>query len=306
MRFKLLVDIYNEFPWIKPYQLYVVKFGMVKKVIEKSIVGEKYIMLLKQTTEKNFSARSTSRLNKKNLPEKSPDKKNNRVTHSKNPIRIGEVYNLLATASPRLLAEYDAFSRSSPLARHSLKRILEAVDDPLNINKLTVKSNYTNTNALIAKAYLKCLGLGLIPILEERGKYKASVETMQSLNIIGNSVVWDYPSNLPEYRKFIHKKQSLLNAYGITESYPGYREDLAWSYALLDKELKESPKYQVMFDMIIMNMTNPETFYELAEAMKADEKIMKEYDEACKKREKAQAEKLKEESSKIEESKGDQ
>ena len=293
MRYPLIDKIYNEFPWIKPYRLYVNKFGMVKKVIEQSTMGEKHVMLLKQTTEKNFSARSTSRVNRKNLPEKSPDKKNNRVTHSKNPIRIGEIYNLLATASPRLLAEYNIYLRSSPLGRHSLKRILEASDNPLNITKLTVKDSYTNTNASIARSYLKCLGLDLYPIYDNRYEAKSSIEMVEPLNIIGNCVVWDYPSNLTEYRKFIHKKQEFLDIEGVVEPYEGYAEDLAWSYALLDKELRNHKLYSSMLSMVITNMTDPTVFYEMAEANEADKKIMKEYEKACKLRKKLEKENLK-------------
>jgi hypothetical protein len=290
MRFELLKKIYHEFPWIKPYQLYIQKFGMIKRVIQQSTLGEKYVMVLKQTTEKNFSARSTSRVNKKNLPEKSPDKKNNRVTHSKNPIRIGEVYNLLPTASSRLLAEYSIFTRTSPIGRHSLKRILEATGDPLNITKLTIKPTYTNTNALIAKSYLKCLGIAMYPILEKH-KSKNQVEMLEMLSIIGDQGVWDYPSNMYKYNKFIHKKQEFLDEFNVYEEYPGYREDIAWAHTLLDPELKKSEVYNVIFNLVIMNMTNPETYYDLAIYEKEDEKIMKEYDKLCKKR--AKREKMK-------------
>jgi len=73
MHYNLVKRLYDAFPWIEPYNVYINRFGLRKKIMRKMVVGEKYMYVLKQTTTKNFSARSTGRLNKKNLPEKSSD-----------------------------------------------------------------------------------------------------------------------------------------------------------------------------------------------------------------------------------------
>ena len=78
IRYDTIKRVYEAFPWIELYDVYINRFGMKKKMMNKMVVGEMYMYLLKQTSNKNFSARSTGRLNKKNLPEKSSDKKNNR------------------------------------------------------------------------------------------------------------------------------------------------------------------------------------------------------------------------------------
>ena len=77
-------------------------------------------MVLKQTANKNFSARSTGRLDKKGLPAKSNDKKTNLAPYNNNPIKIGEIHNLLSSLYGQDIAEYDQITRSSPLCRKEI------------------------------------------------------------------------------------------------------------------------------------------------------------------------------------------
>lgn len=289
MRYDLVKSLYDEYPWIQPETYYIMQFGMMKKLIKPIVAGPKYFMCLKQTTEKNFSARSTSRLNKKNLPEKSPDKKNNRTTYSKNPIRIGEVYNLVAPLDSNLLIKYDFKMRSSPMDRHSLKKIIETTGDPLDIQEIKIKSTYTNTNALIAKGYLKCLGILVDIVLEEKGTTN-TIEVMEPLNIIGKAVVWDFPSQLKYYKEFLRYKRSLYKTIAVTESYEGERDDIYWSRTLNDEKLKKNPKYNEVFSMVISQMHDPKTFERVSESIKTDKKLLAEYEKLCKEREAKKAE----------------
>ena len=62
------------------------------------VIGSKYMLVLKQTSNKNFSARSTGRLDKKGLPAKSNDKKTNLAPYNNNPIRFMILVGLQVTA----------------------------------------------------------------------------------------------------------------------------------------------------------------------------------------------------------------
>ena len=59
------------------------------------------------------------------------------------------------------LAEHNIFTRSSPIGRKSLKRILSATGDPFDVKRLKIEDNFTNQNADILQAYLKAIGLRL-------------------------------------------------------------------------------------------------------------------------------------------------
>src|SRR5699024_11688141 len=100
-----------------------------------------YILILKQNSNKNFSARSTFRVNRSNLPAKDIAKKTNRSAYARTPVRLSEIYNLLASISGEDLAEYNIFMRSSALGRKSLDRILAAPGNPLKVRKLKVQDN---------------------------------------------------------------------------------------------------------------------------------------------------------------------
>ena len=160
IRYETVKAVYQAFPFIQPVQLYIDKFGIARKpIMRKAIVGTKYMYALKQTSNKNFSARSMGRVDKKGLPQKSTDKRDNRAEISHNPLKLGEVHNLMSSVSGRLMAEHNIFTRSSPVGRKSMIRILKAAGDPAKIHKLKIKSDYTNVNAQIFNAYLKTWGI---------------------------------------------------------------------------------------------------------------------------------------------------
>lgn len=162
IRYDTVKAVYEAFPFIQPVQLYLDKFGIArKKIMRKAIVGTKYMYALKQTSNKNFSARSMGRVDKKGMPQKSTDKRDNRAEISHNPLKLGEVHNLMSSISGREMAEHNIFTRSSPVGRKSLKRILQATGDPAKLHRLKIKSSYRNVNADIFNAYVKCWGIRL-------------------------------------------------------------------------------------------------------------------------------------------------
>ena len=72
-------DIYKDYDWIKPPAMYVNKFGRQIKIMKPIISGEIYMIKLKQSSKKNFSARSTGALSKKGIPERSNRNKNHQL-----------------------------------------------------------------------------------------------------------------------------------------------------------------------------------------------------------------------------------
>ncbi len=173
--FDKLSRIYDEFDWIKPYDVYVNKFGRRIKVLKPLIVGEMYVIKLKQTSKKGFSARSAGNLSMRGVPEKSNKSKD---LYSKTPVRVGidENFNSMIGVSPETLASMHLFYRTSVVGRRALgEELIENIDD---INKFKYSHDYKNRNAEIFKAYLKCMGLKLD--FHDNYTIKVNDETMKS------------------------------------------------------------------------------------------------------------------------------
>lgn len=156
--FDILNDIYKEFDWIKPYDVYINKWGRRIKLLHPMIVGEQYIIRLKQTAKKNFSARSTGYLSQKGLPDKSNKSKHNQQLYSTTPIKIGrdENNNLSIGIDSFTLAKFHLFYRSSPAARREIEKLY--TKNPLNFKKFKLKKRFKNRNVEILSAYFKAFG----------------------------------------------------------------------------------------------------------------------------------------------------
>lgn len=228
MRYDVIKRLYDTFDFIKPLPMYIDLFGIKKKRIMKDgIVAEKYMYLLKQTTQKNFSSRSTGRVNKKNLPEKSSDKRDNRSVISHNPIRISELYGLFISISATTLAEHNIFMRSSPVGRKSLKKIITA-SDPMKVNKLKVKDNYTNINAEILNAYMKGIGYRINFITEDKLKKEVPINLRMQYRIDGKTIV-DTPLNKELYQALFKIYKKISSKVRFVERYRGHKVVTLWS-----------------------------------------------------------------------------
>lgn len=211
IRYDTVKAVYDAFPFIQPVQLYIDKFGIArKKIMRKCIVGTKYMYALKQTSNKNFSARSMGRVNKKGLPEKSTDKRDNRAEISHNPLKLGEVHNLMSAISGREMAEHNIFTRSSPVGRKSLVRILQATGDPGQIHKLKLKQDYRNVNADIFNAYLKSWGIRVNFMTDIDGIEDVIMDVVQPFSVHGYTV-FDLPSRRDIYSELIDTYEDLKN-----------------------------------------------------------------------------------------------
>ena len=240
IRYEAIKAIYERFDFIKPLPLYIDIFGTKKRrIIKDGIVADKYIMILKHNSNKNFSARSTFRVNRANLPVKDTTKRDNRSQYSKSPVRIGEAYNLMSSISGRLLAEWNIFMRSSTLGRKSLQRILEADGNPLVINRLKLKDNYTNANADIFNAKLKGIGLKLRFVKEGEEDNPSIIEDVVMPLQIGKYMIYDSPLRKPLYNTLFLKFNQLMESVTVVETYPGEKEDYCWNVVFQDEDVKK-------------------------------------------------------------------
>lgn len=230
--------VYEAFPDIKPIPLYVDLFGIKhRRILNDGIVGWKYMIVLKQNSNKNFSARSTFRVNRVNLPAKDITKKTNRSAYAKSPIQLSEIYNLMSSISGRTLAEYDVFTRSSALGRKSLDRILETDGNPLSLKKIKLKGEFVNTNADILAARLKCIGIKINyrTSKPEPAVYEDAVGELH----IGRYIVYDSPKNQQMYEDLFAYYTKRRREVSYIESYPGEGNDLTWEYVFGLDQVKE-------------------------------------------------------------------
>ena len=89
--FNVIKSIYDDYTWIKPIDVYINRWGRKIKIMKPLIVGDLYMMKLKQSSKKGFSARSTGALSKRGVPEKSFKTKAHQDLYSSTPIRIGKM-----------------------------------------------------------------------------------------------------------------------------------------------------------------------------------------------------------------------
>ena len=83
-----LLEIYEKYDFLTPYDVYINKWGREIKMLNPAYVGEMYILKLKQTSRKGFSARGTGSINSKGLPERSYKNKSFTERASSTPIRL--------------------------------------------------------------------------------------------------------------------------------------------------------------------------------------------------------------------------
>lgn len=256
LRYEAFEKIYSEYADImQPYQLYVNIFGMKKPLLRKAVIGYKYMYLLKQTSNKNFSARSTGTTTKAGLPTKSADKKENRIYNSNTPVCISELSDLQTQIPPVVLAEHNVFTRTSVLGRKSLGRIINASGDPLKIGKLKIKRTYCNENVYALKARLKVMGLGY-DFVTNRTLREERIGKIRQFITVYNYTFYDAPINRKYY---VH----LIDMYNYAvRSGADPKSETTWKEILDLYEIKflEIPSYvtKVVHDAIYSYNVNEE------------------------------------------------
>lgn len=210
-RIKRIYDKYSDI--LKPYDMYVYEFGRWIKMMSPLYSGQMYIMKLKQTAKKGFSARDDGCVGMTDLPDKSRSHKNSTAEVSGNPIRFGEYeyLNFMIASRTADLARFTAMFRSSKKGRRDLGRSILCDDDTIWIDK-----TYTSRVNEIFSVYLKSLGIEL--------RFKDDNSTLEEYDDIhlkeyqvGDDVYicteWDYY----KLSKRHEIEQTILNDIGIIE-----------------------------------------------------------------------------------------
>jgi DNA-directed RNA polymerase beta subunit len=176
--------IYKEFDWIQGYDCYINFHGRRVKMLNKVIVGEKYIMKLKHDPLSKFSSRSMGHLSPTtDTPCKSMGSKNNVELYSKTPIRFGEMeinnmsLNKNMTEMRRMVMMYS----SSIKARRNTKVLY--TNNILDMEKIDI-GDARNKNADILAVYLKSAGSTLK--FKVKSKYRKVFKRYKGKKIFRN------------------------------------------------------------------------------------------------------------------------
>lgn len=153
-RIKNILEKYRDI--MKPYDVYVYKFGRWIKAFAPVYAGTQYIMKLKQTSKKGFIARNTGEINMEGLPEKSHAHKNGTAEMSENTVRFGEfeTYEFKVAMPSSELAEFYALYRTSVKGRRDLAASL--LQDE---GRFEFHHSYTSRVNEIFAVFLKSLGV---------------------------------------------------------------------------------------------------------------------------------------------------
>lgn len=240
--FNKLRQIYADYDWIKPLDVYVHKFGREIKIMKPMIIGEMYVIKLKQNSKKNFSSRSVGALSRKGLPDKSFKSKAHQDLYSSTPIRIGlqENYNSFIGVSPEIIAKLHMYYRSSPTGRKWLGKKLITATKP--IKKLKKSNKIRNRNSEILDAYLKALGLR-IDFLDDRTEIHAYTEDVKSYDM-GNGVFIGTEEAFENYELY----RDIVNNYETNGAFVGTVDEY---YETIEKEYKKAKAkrdYEVYID----------------------------------------------------------
>lgn len=156
--FYRIQNILNKYDFLKPQKVYINRHGRKILTMTKHWIGSMYIMKLKQTDTKGFSARSSGATDIKGIPTRSYKSKRHMEAHSDSAIRFGEFETLnFSIAVPTTdIALFEALYRTSPEARKSL------IKGMMNVNKDVIdikdKHSYISRVAEHFNVIFKSLG----------------------------------------------------------------------------------------------------------------------------------------------------
>ena len=152
----------EEFPFIKDNDVFVRRWGREHKVLTKYFIGNMYVMRLKQSDRRGFSARSTGAMDTKSLPTRSFKSRSHLERISTTCVRFGEyeTYNFSIGIIPMDMVLFHALYRTSIKGRKDLVNLMFSdYDDPKRMEK--IDGSYTSRVAEIFNVILKSLGIRL-------------------------------------------------------------------------------------------------------------------------------------------------
>lgn len=181
----------KEFPWAVDDSYNIrLENGQVVKALNDSDIGMMYILKLKQTDRRGFSARNTGAIDIKGLPTRSYKSRAHLERNSETPIRFGEyeTLNFKIGLGMEDIAAFHALYRTSVKGRKDLvKMMFKNPEDSSYID--TIDASYTNRVNEIFNVILKSLSIG--------------IKFIDKNNII-------HPTNIFEYSMHKYKNKNVL------------------------------------------------------------------------------------------------
>lgn len=153
------LDLLKTFDFIDYNDLYIRKWGREIKVLTKYFVGDMYILKLKQSDRRGFSARSTGALDNKSLPTRSFKSRHHLEKISSSCIRFGEFETLnfsIGIPSDDIVL-FHALYRTSIKGRQDLMKIMLSGKEGIK----KIDKSYTSRVAEIFNVHMKSLGIGV-------------------------------------------------------------------------------------------------------------------------------------------------
>ena len=198
---------------LKPYDIYVEKWGREIKTLRTAYLGSMYYMKLKQTSRKGFSVRGTGSINNKGLPERSYKNKSHTEKYSSTPIRFGEFETLNFTIGmlPEDIQNFHLMYRTSIKGRREVaKNIL------LGNDEFKISDKYTSRTAEIFHVILKSMGLSLEFVDEDNNIREYDDERLQQFEFEGKDYLCtEYQFMLMKRRKEVEKE--VLSKFGVID-----------------------------------------------------------------------------------------
>lgn len=157
--FYRLLNIYKKYDWLTDDIVYRNKWGREIPVLNRYRIAQMYVLKLKQTSKKGFSARNMGAVNSKGLPERSYKSKAHLDKYSSTAIRFGEYETIVFSIGQESdeIALFNALYRTSVKGRKDLAKML------LNPEKMEelMDDTYISRTSEIFNVILKSLGYGI-------------------------------------------------------------------------------------------------------------------------------------------------
>lgn len=162
--FYRLGHIVDKYDWIKPEKTYVFKWGREIPCMQDSYISDVYVIELKQTSKRGFSARNTGAINQRGLPARSNKSKSHLNKESDTAIRFGESENLtfMIGMMPEEVVLFNALYRTSVKARKDIAKGAITGKPVINVDK-----SYDSRVAELLHVRLKSLGFELLFLDED-------------------------------------------------------------------------------------------------------------------------------------------
>ena len=157
--FYRLGSIVDKYDWIKPETTYLYKWGREIQCMQNSYISDVYVIELKQTSKRGFSARNTGAINQRGLPARSNKSKSHLNKESDTAIRFGESENLtfMIGMMPEEVVLFNALYRTSVKARKDIARGAISGKPVIDVDK-----SYDSRVAQFLHVRCKSLGFELL------------------------------------------------------------------------------------------------------------------------------------------------